>query len=810
VEQPRWLGQLSGKMPPTISWEDNSAMLTDWSKNRIRYHRHGHSLLNGGAADVNIAASLYLEYLESIGQSKLIDKYKLYSVVFDKDLSKRLSTDAKKLGPKLCPEWRFLVDLDRLGDYLPYLPIEEFVADIKDWVQRKPLHAWDGDEEKFYTVFKEEAYQAFFNSGVTPKRKISVDDFFNNGDIWATSGSGYEPDLPKPFVQDITKNAPIPIKKNKWGLRWTTSKYDLKRLMFKKRKQMCKAVQKSELTKLRAVISSDLSLYLKMSYISTFLDQIFSQRTDSTLWMNKEQTHNLWQSMAPDGTTRMPLDQSEFDKNVSYRQVEILLVLIEDILKAYDLGDEVLEIMSLIRYALEGGYVYGLGEKIEITNGILSGWRWTAMLDTMVNIVELRMAKRYCLEKEQPILGSESNSQGDDTWLKLQSYNDAFSLWYAYDSFGLVVNPKKFFVDTVRDEYLRRVMDKDVITGYPARSVASICFRNPIQPAEPPGPQRVRSNFSKWKLFAERGNVTIEHPWIMAQYTRDSRQGVIGMSDRDIKAWTYQDVQYGGIGLGHGTADILDLDERQPEYDRIDLQSLPGVSEWIKFAAPYKVEERSINAFVLSTMEFQPHYALPHWVKYVYTYDDHEYAVPSGLLTDQPGTVAIGPRTKRTAAFKGWRWYSDRSYLFSAKHMFSPSIGTVEHVVPLKPLKIWDGRIGGKSLPLPPLKEGITMTLAALSDDLSAVFQYVPDSCTHKPKRWLKDYYTGKLKAKISPVNGWGLDITGYVGNSLLNVAITYFLLTKRATMALWDSLLAEIDKFVKFQLDTMMIRVVE
>jgi hypothetical protein len=529
------------------------------------------------------------------------------------------------------------------------------------------------------------------------------------------------------------------------------------------------------------------------------------------LWLNKKGAFNLWQSMAPDGTVRMPLDQSEFDKNVTLRQVKILLHLIKRILVNYKLGEEVEEIMDLIIYALDGGHVYGVGDKIEITNGILSGWRWTAMLDTMVNIVELKMGLRYCREHGQKVDLRDSNSQGDDVWMKLGSYDDAFALWYSYKSFGLDVNPKKFFVDTKRDEYLRRVLDQNVITGYPARSVASICFRNPIQEREPPGPQRVRSNFGKWKLFAERMNYQITDTFFFQCYLRDSRQSLLGTTNQDIVNWTFQDVMYGGIGLGQNTADILDLEERQPEYDNLDLFSLPGAAEWLAYSAKYDVSSRSAFNFIMSTLSFKPHYSLPAWVKYVYTYEHVDnLSVPYGLETTNSGTIAVGVRAKRVAYHKKWRWYTNFESLFTVKQQMSPSIGSIEHLQPIKEFTFFSKYMtSAPRVKRPELQDGITMTLAALSDTPEKVFKFIPPR-PGKPKRWLKDFYTGKLKAKVSPVNGWGTDVCGYIADSLLNAAITYFLNTSKATMDLWNSLLANVDRLVIPCLETLKIRVIE
>lgn len=811
--QPSWWDNLGTKRQVKhISWEDNFSNLTDWSKNRVRYIRHGAQLIDGGTASQNIAVSLYIDALRNIGKEKFIHDFDLEHLLFDKKKTKEMSVFVKKAGPEISDDWRFLVDSDRLDDYQPYIDVKEFRSDLVDWVQRKVVHTWDGDEDLWYAIFEEEANNLFFYSGVTPDRILSIDDFFNNGDLWATTGSGYEPELPKPEIYDQTKKEHIKLKKNKWGLRWSTSKYELKRLLFKKRKQMCKAVQKSEITKLRAVISSDLSLYLKMSYISTFLDKVIGNREDSTLWMNKQQAFDMWQSFKADGTTRMPLDQSEFDHNASTRQIFILLKVIKNLIAKHGATLEMLEIMDLIMYALDGGEIYGVGENIAIKNGLLSGWRWTAMLGTMINRVELKMAQRYCAEKGQAVVTKADNSQGDDVWLKLNNRKDAFAIWYAYLSFGLDVNPKKFFVSEDRDEYLRKVLDKGVLTGYPARSVTSICFRNPIQEKEPPGPSRIRSNFTKWKLFSERCNKNIHCLFFYNHLLQDCKQAVTGINKAEVERFLFQDVQFGGIGMGHLHNDIIDLTERPTEYDKLDHSSMKGVVEWLEFIKPYGVDERSAAVFINSTLDFAPRYSVPKWVKYIYTKEElTQQQIPYGTDPDQYGTIAIGMAVKYKARQKRWPWYPSYKYLTEVKHAFYPSIGHISRPAQIKEIDIFADRMTPtKRLKKPRLKEGITQTLASLSSNPELVYDYIPPSLLHKPRSWVRDYLSNKLKAKISPVDGWGLDVTGFIGDGLLNVITTYFLSLKKPTLSLWESLLAKIDTKVVRVLDSLSLRIIE
>jgi len=104
--------------------------------------------------------------------------------------------------------------------------------------------------------------------------------------------------------------------------------------------------------------------------------------------------------------------------------------------------------------------------------GILSGWRWTALIDTIVNYVEYQGLKSlYKLSEAVPPC-----MQGDDTMVFAPSEETAAQWVSAYER-HFPVNKKKFFVDRGRQEFLRKICYPNGVVGYPARAVAS-CVRH--------------------------------------------------------------------------------------------------------------------------------------------------------------------------------------------------------------------------------------------------------------------------------------------------------------------------------------------
>lgn len=797
-----------------VTWQKSKDVindLSDWSRGRLRYHPTGDCLSSKGDEDRALCWKVYRDALIKTGNEDLIEKWNLDNVAFNADQSKDLSAFMKKKGNTCEERWRYLVDMQRLGDYLPYKPIEEFKDTIVEWVYHKKIHTWLGDEEKWYQKFEESCRKVIFRDGVSPRRFISVDDFIKNGDIWCTSGSGFEPEVGKMKVYDVSKQDEIEVKKNKWSVRWQMSNSEAKHLMMRKRYQMCKAVQKAEPGKVRAVISSDVSLYLKMTYISLFLDQIFKNRRDTTLYMNGEERDRLWQKMAKDGTWRMPLDQSAFDQNATQRQVLIIVKVLKDLLKHFvhkkDVLDELLEIMDKIEFALSGGYVIVGDHKIEVRNGVLSGWRWTAMLDTIINLVELDMAQDLVKEVTgEKISLVDYNAQGDDDWLKIEYYRHCVMLWLAYESFNLEVNPGKFFVSRDRDEYLRRVYDKDIVTGYPARSVTSIVFRNPISPQEAVGSARVREGLGKWKLFSERLDHNFLDSWFQKRWMEDAINSVHGMTKDIIENWLMQDCVQGGLGFDRGVLSGSLIPTSAEKIQDMIIVNSPGANEWREFAETYGVHKVVASRFIVSTLDVPDKISIPKWVKYIYTAENINSEIPHGLEKNISGSVAVGEDVRLYAWAKKLRWFPSMSRLKHTRYYTDWDFSV--------PIRYIFKEVGNFNTDVRfPLehKEGISRTLAQLSEEPSLVWKDdMAEKLKHKPKSWVSDFYKGKLKAAVPYISGYGSDIVGGIAQRLLNNAINIFLLKSHPSMEVWYNLQRNIVEQTYRRVTALSVRVVE
>lgn len=119
---------------------------------------------------------------------------------------------------------------------------------------------------------------------------------------------------------------------------------------------------------------------------------------------------------------KVPLDQSAFDNNQSKSTILAVLFGIHDhIIHQRETPAEYKEVWSVMWKALTTvtPKVLMEGEERAWENGIPSGWRWTALLDPLLNIVSFRVATRYAREHyDINVPVSMANMQGDDVILR--------------------------------------------------------------------------------------------------------------------------------------------------------------------------------------------------------------------------------------------------------------------------------------------------------------------------------------------------------------------------------------------------------
>lgn len=402
--------------------------------------------------------------------------------------------------------WKHYVDTVNLCDYLPAKPISTFVDDIRDWVTGQIDHTLGRSKTTFLTLFRHGVRQFLADAPGGDYHHLTVDQFLSDPEHWARSGTSDAKRL-----RVVREGKDYYARKSKWASALAMSLPELRQLFWERRKQRNKAVQKRELGKVRAIVAGDLGTYLNMVYVGRYLTAKLSRHPNTTLFYTAEQQADLWARMRDDSqdstTVKAPLDQDSFDHQVNKDMIDIVNIELRDFV-SQSRFPELVEVMDHVMFRLDGGDVRVGDVIIKYEKGILSGWAWTALYDTIINAAELYAMREWAQRAVGPITLLDLNVQGDDDRLKLQDYTSAVAIWASYIEADFKINPRKFFLRTDCDEYLRQVAWRGSVAGYPARACSSLVWRNPVSREPAPGEERTQEMVSSWNTFFNRSTRT--------------------------------------------------------------------------------------------------------------------------------------------------------------------------------------------------------------------------------------------------------------------------------------------------------------
>lgn len=476
---------------------------------------------------------------------KLIKQYNL-DAYFKCDNWKEMLgwlSDTQKKGD--LPERKYLIDLATLGGYEPLLSDDEVLEQAMDWFgTTKTKGSYPTYLDDFRCAVVEFIEEASFERRV--EQPITLQEYADNPILWGTAGSVLY--TKRVRVDAAFDGRIIHADKTKWGAALLVPPAVVVQSVLAKRAQYAKVVQKRETKKSRLIVSTDLEDHWRMDFVSkSGLDHLFTGSKLSTIWMSSAQQRSFWLHTADfsDGSVRMPLDQSKFDQEQTRKMVKIVLEELANLLERKDASPETIFVARNLVYCLTHGYVEVNGKKVPYRNGVLSGWRWTAMLDTIINGATFIAASRRVLADQYHMV-KEITSQGDDLATRFDNYLAAAAVWHAISQDGFIVNPNKFFLSRCKDEYLRKIMTPGKVDGYPARIVNALLWRNPVNKPPEPGKLRMSEMLSQYHTLVNR----MEFTWDDILPTMlDDIAGANDMTRCDVYDWLATPASLGGGGL---------------------------------------------------------------------------------------------------------------------------------------------------------------------------------------------------------------------------------------------------------------------
>jgi len=588
LQDPEAMVKIKWKGANPLNLPERFKALTSEQLKRRKYHFRPNTEYMYLFSDIDkwVAFSLYLDIVPE--DVRLIVLGLLQHCDYaSTDRLKKLSEVYKKNQKLLSNQWYYIVEMERLSDYVP-APDHDFILDeVKKWVNPpKPIkHELQGlDFLELYRQGCERFFETGYNS--QKERVLHIDEYLRDPMYWATPGSS-DAELTK--FMNRTETRSYKTRKSKWSTAYAASHDYLKKLFYDPRPQKLMAAPKREPTKARMIISGDMSNYLRMGYVAYWMESVLQKHPNTTLFYDSQQMLTMWLEMVKNTTPQkgrnnasqvnVTLDESEFDRQVTTDMMKIKCESVLNFIMMHAPWEIKLELMNTWLTVMKsiinnGSVVIKVGGRIStvaIFNGILSGWRLTAFFDTLSNIAKIWAFRVALIERcgtefsylTDPV--TNFTSQGDDIRSRSPSPYHAQLFTGLYAEAGFKVHPGKFFVSGVADEFLRKVaFDGKNLIGYPARGVAALLFRNPISKDPPAGAERIREMCNDWLQVLRR--TAGKAAKVLKHMIQDISLGN-SIPKADVEKIIHIPSNLGGIGLHPLLLAKVDIKKEVVTYD---------------------------------------------------------------------------------------------------------------------------------------------------------------------------------------------------------------------------------------------------
>lgn len=424
----------------------------------------------------------------------------------------KIASGVIKLGAaRISPAWRYIAYWETFFGYVPYKPLSALEDEARTWLGTFLRLGGPLGEDQYLEMLFEEATKFIQYEWSVPEDLLTPEEWCKSG-RWmeGKAGTGKKMDVTIGQKRHRTRRMK-PLE----GV-FSSDQSIATELKVACREEMF-IMQKSEGGKIRPVVKTGNCLNRKMNYLSDSIERGFFGSELSTLFAgergNEKIDLDLISAVRDDQDWCVPLDQGGFDQHQSKKSIMVVLAsLFFHILPLINRKD-IAEVAAALWDSLNNlGASAILGkDSWEWVNGLPSGWRWTAMLDTILNISSFRVVQKLASQISGRAVGIRHfYAQGDDVIFTCSDLSHIRWIIHIYGEIGYEVHPQKTFISRHRAEFLRRSYEPWGITGYAARTISGLRFRNPIQEVPLSKGERLYSRLVQWHLASIRGCRTSE------------------------------------------------------------------------------------------------------------------------------------------------------------------------------------------------------------------------------------------------------------------------------------------------------------
>jgi hypothetical protein len=378
--------------------------------------------------------------------------------------------------------------------------------------------------------------------------KIGVDmvdfdfeEFVSFRDAWALPGASIQGTAKKAQIVDSKGGRRSIRVKDKWFA--TAHMTDEQIVTECKKEQMTLVrpfVKQDEPAACRTVQCYDTWSLVRASYI----DQAIGDLNQNGLWTSvgmgsKEKQDLRRRMMSWRDEWKMCTDQGSFD---THQSAEWVMYALEALYaKIASVNPHMKEVIEIELKSLRNVKLEFDGRRIDWKNGVLSGYKFTALVDSILN----RAETRWVLEKMKREDIWMECYQGDDAIVVLRGGIEKEKVAEVYSELGLEVNPEKTWVTRGSTEYLHEVYLSNRVVGFPARAFRAMLWKKPltnILSAER-GKDKLEAFLSVCRMAVRRGLHAKDVVWrMLKQY---------GAKEVDrFTEWWMTPYVFGGFGAG--------------------------------------------------------------------------------------------------------------------------------------------------------------------------------------------------------------------------------------------------------------------
>ncbi|UHK03000.1 MAG: RNA-dependent RNA polymerase [Hangzhou totivirus 10] len=351
------------------------------------------------------------------------------------------------------PAYMLLCHLHALNAKAPYTE-KQILSDIDSWVS----DTLDGKKKSIHMdTFREVLLETLAAWPKKTEDAMTYEEFANDPFRWGTSGGA-------PVVE--MHGAQV---RSKWAWAMSQKIHPTKGITQVNLAQEAEKAQKyahialkEEAQKTREIITTPISSYLRQTYLMYLLGKPpVPSPISSPNWLPTfELGDHHWYGC---------IDGERFDHSVPK---EAILTLIDTLGNISDEARRVAdaEIAHINQLQIDWG-----NKKWKYEGGLLSGWRFTSLLGSIVSLA----AARYVLRATNKIGAVSVGVMGDDVVFTSNTTSiSAEDMVREYNAFGLKANLSKT-VSGPQGEFLRKVRSKGGSWAFPALDLKTITHSNP-------------------------------------------------------------------------------------------------------------------------------------------------------------------------------------------------------------------------------------------------------------------------------------------------------------------------------------------